>query len=82
MKPDIALTLWNLPAGASCKIRQIKSGLPDAFNLRLADLGFQPGETVYSVITTSLGAPRLFRIDNSIYSLDDSIAMSIDITLA
>jgi Fe2+ transport system protein FeoA len=42
-------------------------------------LGFHPGEHISCVLSPSLGAPKLYRVNNTVYSLDDSIASLIEV---
>ena len=38
------------------------------------EFGFYPGETVSCLQSPAFGAPKVFRVNNTIYSLDDEIA--------
>jgi Fe2+ transport system protein FeoA len=40
------------------------------------ELGFHPGERVSCLQAPALGAPRVYRVSNSTFSLDDEIARS------
>jgi Fe2+ transport system protein FeoA len=38
------------------------------------EFGFYPGETVSCLQSPGFGAPKVYRVNNTIYSLDDEIA--------
>ncbi len=77
---DTATSLWDLPQGDKCRVQSIQKGLDKDYRKRLRDLGFHPGEIVTCVMAPRMGAPRLYRVHNSIYSLDDQIARLIHIS--
>ncbi len=74
------MTLWDLPAGQSARIALLQPELPAHVQQRLRDLGFHDGGAVTTVIAPRLGAPRLYRVNNAVYSLDHLVAHRIDIT--
>ena len=51
--------------------------LADNYRRRLQELGFRPGAKVICTAAPSMGAPKLFRVDNAVYSLDKLIACEI-----
>jgi len=53
--------------------------LEESYRVRLMELGFHPGELVICVQVPRLGAPKLYRVHNTIYSLDDQIASLVEI---
>jgi Fe2+ transport system protein FeoA len=69
--------LWNLKKGQSRVIKGFSSELHESYVTRLKDLGFHPGESVVCVQAPALGAPKLFRINNAVYSLDDQVASEV-----
>ena len=73
-------TLWDLTRGEKCLVQGFNKELDDSYRLRLMELGFHPGEQVTCVQTPNLGAPKLYRVHNTIYSLDDQVARLVDIT--
>ena len=73
------MTLWDIKKGHSAIVSDFKPELDNSYRTRLSELGFFPGELVSCVLSPSLGAPRLYRANNSVYSLDDSIASMIEI---
>lgn len=70
-------TLWNLKAGQTCKINKYGDELDESYQSRLKDLGFHLGQEVECVQAPSLGAPKIFKINNSIYALDDNVAKEV-----
>ncbi len=67
-------TLWDFVKGESGIVKGFKESLEESYCLRLMELGFHPGEQVTCVQSPNLGAPRLYRVHNTIYSLEDQIA--------
>jgi Fe2+ transport system protein FeoA len=50
------------------------------YRIRLQELGFHPGEEVHCVQAPALGAPRVYRVSNTLYSLDDQVAGHIHVS--
>ena len=73
-------TLWDLIQGEKCLVQGFNEALADSYRVRLMELGFHPGEQVTCIQTPNLGAPKLYRVHNTIYSLDDQVARLVDIT--
>ena len=71
-------TLWDLLPGHEVQVQGFSEQLNDSYRRRLKELGFHEGEAVTCVQAPRLGAPRLYRVHNTIYSLDDNIAKLID----
>lgn len=67
-------TLWDFAKGERGIVKGFKETLDESYCLRLMELGFHPGEQVTCVQSPNLGAPRLYRVHNTVYSLDDQIA--------
>ena len=81
--PEVpAKTLWDLAQDKRCRIESFNSSLDEAYRVRLMELGFHPGEIVTCMYTPKLGAPRLYRVHNTVYSLDDDVAGMILISEA
>lgn len=72
-------TLWELTKGEKCLVDGFNNGLEESYRVRLMELGFHPGELVTCIQTPKLGAPKLYRVHNTIYSLDDLVAKQIAI---
>ena len=73
-------TLWDLRRGDKCLVQGFNKQLEESYRVRLMELGFHPGEQVTCVQTPHLGAPKLYSVHNTIYSLDDQVAALVDIT--
>ncbi len=73
------MTLWDLTQGASARVSRFKSSTQGNYRTRLSELGFHPGELIACVLSPSMGAPKLYRVNNTVYSLDDSIASLIEV---
>ena len=72
-------TLWDLNQGDNCVVSNFGDELEEHYGVRLMELGFHPGEVVSCELSPSLGAPKLYRVNNTIYSLDDQIARLVKI---
>jgi Fe2+ transport system protein FeoA len=72
-------TLWDLMQGQACLVQGFSQALDENYRVRLMELGFHPGETVTCVQAPRLGAPKLYLVHNTIYSLDDRIATMVDV---
>ncbi|MBF8269106.1 MAG: ferrous iron transport protein A [Gammaproteobacteria bacterium] len=75
-------TLWELMQGEKCLVQGFSQALDESYRVRLMELGFHPGEQVTCVQVPRLGAPKLYRVNNTIYSLDDSVATLVDIRVS
>ncbi len=75
------LSLWDMAEGQIGEISSYSSELADAFCSRLQEIGFLPGGEVSCLLATDLGAPRLYSVHNAVFSLDNSIAQHVQITL-
>ena len=72
-------SLWTLKAGDRGRITDIDNFLSEHYRVRLMELGFHPGEVVQCVQSPGLGAPRAFRVSNTVFSLDDEVATHIKV---
>ena len=70
-------TLWSLAEGQSAAIDGFDEGLREAYRVRLMELGFHPGESVSCLQAPALGAPRVYRVANTVFSLDDDVAQYV-----
>ncbi|PKL94677.1 MAG: ferrous iron transport protein A [Gammaproteobacteria bacterium HGW-Gammaproteobacteria-8] len=77
-----ATPLWALGRGAAACIFGYTDQLDPAYRTRLAEMGFHPGEQVRCVLRPALGAPRMYRVSNTVYSLDRELAECILVTPA
>ncbi len=60
--------------GESRVIDSFDQSLSENYRKRLVELGFQPGAQVACVVAPRLGAPKLFRVASTVYSLERQIA--------
>ena len=70
-------SLWELRAGESACITGYDDALAENYRIRLMELGFHINEQVTCVQSPSLGAPKVFRVSNTVFSLDDEVASHI-----
>lgn len=73
-------TLWDLLQGETGLVHGFHEELEDSYRVRLMELGFHHGERVTCMQAPSLGAPRLYRVHNTIYSLDDRVASMVEVS--
>ena len=67
-------SLWTLKAGESCEILGYDDALAEKYRVRLMEFGFHPGEKVTCLQSPAFGAPKVYRVSNTVYSLDDEVA--------
>jgi len=67
-------TLWHMRRGESRVIASFDQQLAENYRKRLVELGFHPGAEVACVVAPRLGAPKLFRVANTVYSLERQVA--------
>ena len=70
-------SLWSLRAGEACEILGYDDVLAEPYRNRLMEFGFHPGETVTCLQAPAFGAPKVYRVSNTIYSLDDEVAAHV-----
>lgn len=71
------MTLWDLPENQSAAIRSFGPSLNDRQRKRLEDIGFRIGETILCFKRTPFQSPRLYRSEESVFSLTREIAEQI-----
>jgi Fe2+ transport system protein FeoA len=69
--------LWALKSGDSCEIVGYDNALDDKYRIRLMEFGFHPGESVSCLQSLAFGAPKVYRVSNTVYSLDDEVASHV-----
>jgi len=67
-------SLWQLRKGDSCVISGFNDAMQPRYITRLTELGFRPGADVSCTVAPRLGAPKLYRVANTVYSLEKQIA--------
>jgi Fe2+ transport system protein FeoA len=75
------VSLWTLKAGERCEILCYDQVLPENYRTRMMEFGFHPGETVVCVQSVAFGAPKVYRVSNTIFSLDEEVADHIQVRL-
>jgi Fe2+ transport system protein FeoA len=70
-------SLWTLKTGDSCEILGYDNALDEKYRVRLMEFGFHPGETVSCLQSLAFGAPKVYRVSNTVYSLDDEVAVHV-----
>lgn len=75
------LSLWSLKAGQRCEVLGYDQQLADNYRTRMMEFGFHPGETVSCVQSLAFGAPKVYRVSNTIYSLDEEVASHVQVRL-
>ena len=81
MVSRLAMThsLWTLKAGDRCEILGYDQALADNYRTRMMEFGFHPGEIVTCVQSLAFGAPKVYRVSNTIFSLDQEVASHIEV---
>jgi Fe2+ transport system protein FeoA len=74
-------SLWSLQAGDRCEILGYDDALAEKYRIRLMEFGFHPGEVVVCVQSLAFGAPKVYRVSNTIFSLDDEVATHVRVKL-
>jgi len=74
-------SLWSLKAGDRCEILGYDDALADKYRIRLMEFGFHPGEAVTCLQAPAFGAPKVYQVSNTIYSLDDEVAAHVQVKL-
>ena len=67
-------TLWNLHEGEAGTIDGFAPGLNSTWLRRLKELGFNVGEQVTCVTAPRFGAPRVYRVGATFFSVEHEIA--------
>jgi Fe2+ transport system protein FeoA len=70
-------TLWSLKTGDHCEILGYDNILDEKYRIRLLEFGFHPGESVSCLQSLAFGAPKVYRVSNTVYSLDDEVATHV-----
>ncbi|HSG90354.1 MAG TPA: FeoA family protein [Pseudomonadales bacterium] len=73
----MSTTLWDMTAGQSAVLSGYADELDRRYLTRLTELGFHPGERVVCVHAPRFGAPKVYRVSNSVFSIEDTIARLI-----
>lgn len=74
-----APSLWQMSRGNSCVVTGFDDSMKANIRLRLEELGFREGAVVTCSMAPSLGAPKLYQVANSVYSLEQPLAELVHI---
>ena len=72
-----ARSLWSLAKGEGGVIDSYDDALAEHYRVRLMEMGFHPGETVTCLQAPAFGSPKVYRVSNTVFSLDDEVASHI-----
>lgn len=78
----VNLSLWSLKAGDRCEILGYDDALAEKYKIRLMEFGFHPGECVTCLQSPSFGAPKVYQVSNTVFSLDDEVATHVSVRLS
>ncbi|MEM1435831.1 MAG: FeoA family protein [Pseudomonadota bacterium] len=67
-------TLWSLREGEAATIDRFAPSLNPVWLRRLKELGFTSGEEVTCVTAPRFGAPRVYRVGATFFSVESQIA--------
>jgi Fe2+ transport system protein FeoA len=73
----MSFSLWSLKTGDRCEILGYDNALDEKYRIRLMEFGFHPGESVSCLHSLAFGAPKVYRVSNTVYSLDDEVATHV-----
>ena len=76
-KTQTVKALWDLRSGETATVTGFDDALSESYQGRIMEFGFQPGTPVQCLLTPGFGAPRVYAISNSVFSLDREIARSV-----
>ena len=74
-------SLWSLKSGDRCEILGYDDVLDEKYRIRLMEFGFHPGERVSCLHSLAFGAPKVYRVSNTVFSLDDEVATHVLVRL-
>lgn len=78
----MTISLWSLKAGEKGQIVGYDDALPENYRIRLMELGFHLGEVVSCLQAPAFSSPKVYRVANTIFSLDDEVATHIQLKSA
>ena len=71
------LTLWNLPINTPAELVGFTDTLSARYRGRLQEFGFHLGEEISCQQRPGFDAPRVFRVSNATYCLDQELAEQV-----
>ena len=66
-------TLWSLDRGERVRVVGFDDRMAERYRMRLMELGFHCGEIVTCLQAPAFGAPKVYRVANTIFSLDEEV---------
>jgi Fe2+ transport system protein FeoA len=76
-----ALDLWSLQENQEALVKAFCPALPFPHRERFIELGFREGEAVKCVKSTPFGAPRVFEVCDTVFSVSKEDAKRIFVAL-
>ena len=73
--------LWDLRPGEAATVTGCGDTLAVSYQGRVMEFGFQPGARVRCLLNPGFGAPRVYGISNSVFSLDREIAAAVHVAI-
>ena len=70
-------TLWDLPLNTPAELIGFTETLSARYCGRLQEFGFHSGEEISCQQQPGFGAPRVFRVSNATYCLDQELAEQV-----
>ncbi|NNF05316.1 MAG: ferrous iron transport protein A [Candidatus Eisenbacteria bacterium] len=70
-------SLWDLTGGERGRITGFDGTLDEKYRVRLMELGFHPGEVVSCLQSPAFTSPKVYRVANTVFALDDGVASHI-----
>ena len=70
-------TLWDLPLNTPAELVGFAESLSARYCGRLQEFGFYSGEAISCQQRPGFGAPRVFRVSNATYCLDQELAEQV-----
>ena len=70
-------TLWDLPLNTPAELIGFTETLSTRHRGRLQEFGFHSGEEISCQQQPGFGAPRVFRVSNATYCLDQELAEQV-----
>jgi Fe2+ transport system protein FeoA len=74
--------LWDLRPGEAATVTGFGDKLPVSYQGRVMEFGFQPGALVQCLLNPGFGAPRVYSICNSVFSLDKEVAGAVFVAVS
>ena len=73
------MTLWELKRYEKAFIKGFSEKMPEAYAIRLRELGFDQGVSISCERIAILGGPRTYQLGDSIFSLDKDIGSLVEV---